>query len=306
MKHEGANVQIARNGHVVAYTGDDERFDYLYKFVSRRKYKEGNRRHNMTLLEEGDLYVAKFTGDGQQDGVSDGTGQWLPLVLDGKSKVAGMTVEEVLVWTRLAADKAGATKMDRPEDVEPSPITGKVYVALTNNSRRTADQVDEANPRPSNKHGHIMEITEDNGDQTSTTFSWKLVLICGDPSDATTYFNGYDKAEVSPISCPDNVAFDSKGNLWISTDGNALGNADAFFMMPLAGKEAGHLQQFHTVPHGAESAGPLIVDDKTVFCSVQHPGEITGASPENPASLFPYDGTGQPRPSVIQIFRDKA
>ena len=306
VKHEGANIQIAKNGHVVAYTGDDERFDYLYKFVSRRKYKQGDRRHNMTLLEEGDLYVAKFTGDGQQDGVSDGTGQWLPLVVNGKSKIAGMSVEEVLVWTRLAADKAGATKMDRPEDVEPNPVNGKIYVALTNNTSRTAAQVDEANPRPSNKHGQVMEITEDRGDHTSTTFTWKLVLICGDPSDPTTYFNGYDKSEVSPISCPDNVAFDSKGNLWISTDGNALGNADAFFMMPVSGKEAGHLKQFHTVPHGAESAGPLIVDDKTVFCSIQHPGEVTGATPANPVSLFPYDGTGQPRPSVIQVFRDKA
>ncbi|MBC9956932.1 PhoX family phosphatase [Yimella sp. cx-51] len=306
LKHEGANVCIAADGRVVAYTGDDERFDYLYKFVSRRKYKPGDRRHNMTLLEEGDLYVAKFTGDGQQDGICDGTGTWLPLVQGGKSKIAGMSVEEVLVWTRLAADKAGATKMDRPEDVEPSPVTGKVYVALTNNSKRTADQVDEVNPRASNKHGQVLEITERRGDQTATEFTWKLVLICGDPSDPSTYFDGYDKSEVSPISCPDNVAFDSKGNLWISTDGNALGNADAFFMMPLEGKHAGHLQQFHTVPHGAESAGPLIVDDKTVFCAVQHPGEVDGASPSAPASLFPYDGTGQPRPSVIQVFRDKA
>ena len=303
LKHEGANVQIARNGHVVAYTGDDERYDYLYKFVSKRKYKPGDRRHNMRLLEEGDLYVAKFTGDGTQDGIHDGTGTWLPLVVDGKSKIAGMSVEEVLVWTRLAADKAGATKMDRPEDVEPSPVTGKVYVALTNNSKRTAAEVDEVNPRPSNKHGQVLEITEDRGDHTSTTFAWKLVLICGDPNDPTTYFDGFDKSEVSPISCPDNVAFDSQGNLWISTDGNALGNADAFFMMPLEGADAGHLKQFHTVPHGAESAGPLIVDDRTVFCSVQHPGEVDGASPANPASLFPYDGTGQPRPSVIQVFR---
>ena len=62
-KHEGANVIVAESGHVVAYSGDDERFDYLYKFVSKDKYREGDRKHNMTLLSEGDLYVAKFTGN---------------------------------------------------------------------------------------------------------------------------------------------------------------------------------------------------------------------------------------------------
>ncbi|MDF8264547.1 PhoX family phosphatase [Luteipulveratus sp. YIM 133296] len=305
LKHEGATVSIAPDRRVVAVMGDDERFDYMYKFVSKAKYREGDRRHNLTLLEEGDLYVARFTGDGFQDGVSDGTGEWLPLIVGGVSKVAGMSVEQVLVHTRLAADKVGPTKMDRPEDVELNPVNGRVYAALTNNSNRQPSQIDEANPRASNKHGQVIEITATGGDHTTTTFTWKLVLICGDPKDPSTYFDGFDRTQVSPISCPDNLAFDSRGNLWISTDGNALGNADAFFMMPLEGPERGHLQQFHTVPYGAESAGPLIVDDTTVLCSVQHPGEVTGASPDKPVSRFPYDGTGQPRPSVIQVFVDK-
>ncbi|WP_082221155.1 PhoX family protein [Luteipulveratus halotolerans] len=304
-KHEGANVSVAPDGRVVAVMGDDERFDYMYKFVSKKKYVEGDRKHNLTLLSEGDLYVAKFTGDGFEDGVSDGTGEWLPLVVDGKSKVAGMSVEEVLVHTRLAADKVGPTKMDRPEDVELNPVNKRVYAALTNNSKRVPSQIDEANPRASNKHGQVIELTAPGNDHTQATFTWKLVLVCGDPNDPATYFNGFDRREVSPISCPDNVAFDSVGNLWISTDGNALGNADAFFMMPLEGPHKGHLKQFHTVPHGAESAGPLIVDDTTVFCAVQHPGEVDGASPSNVQSQFPYDGTGQPRPSVIQVFADK-
>lgn len=304
-KHEGANVTVAPDGRVVAVMGDDERFDYMYKFVSKRKYVPGSRTANKKLLEEGDLYVAKFTGDGADDGVSDGTGQWLPLVVGGKSKVPGMTVEQVLVHTRIAADKVGPTKMDRPEDVEVNPVNTRVYAALTNNSKRVPSQIDEANPRANNKHGQILEITAPGDDHTKSDFVWKLVLICGDPKDPTTYFDGYDKSQVSPISCPDNVAFDSKGNLWISTDGNALGNADAFFMMPLSGDKAGHLQQFHTVPHGAESAGPLIVDDITVLCSVQHPGEIDGRTPDNPASLFPYDSTRQPRPTVIQLYVEK-
>ncbi|WP_265447218.1 PhoX family protein [Flexivirga meconopsidis] len=303
VKHEGATTRLSADGRAVVYLGDDERFDYLYKFVSRDRYKPGDKKHNLTLLEAGDLYVAKFAGGSATD--HDGTGTWVPLTKDGKSAVAGMSVEEVLVHTRLAADQVGATKMDRPEDVEPSPVTGKVYMVCTNNSKRTAAQVDGPNPRPSNKHGHIIEISEAAGDAAATTMTWRLVLIAGDPNDPSTYFDGYDRAEVSPISCPDNVAFDSRGNLWISTDGNALGNADAFFMMPLEGAEFGHVQQFHTMPHGAEAAGPLIVDDTTVLCSVQHPGEVSGATPASPASQFPYDGTGQPRPTVIQVYADK-
>src|SRR3546814_2406972 len=95
--------------------GDDERFDYIYKFVSKRRHRPGNRRHNMKLLSEGDLYVAKFNGDGAADGDYDGTGEWLPLVVDGRSHVPGWPVADVLIWTRQAADLVGPTKMDRPE-----------------------------------------------------------------------------------------------------------------------------------------------------------------------------------------------
>ncbi|HCC41551.1 MAG TPA: phosphatase, partial [Arthrobacter bacterium] len=186
---------VAESGHVVAYMGDDEKFDYLYKFVSADTYREGDRAHNMTLLSEGNLYVAKFTGNSPlaeitgvgnapADGSFDGTGQWLPLVVDGASAVPGMTVEEVLVYTRLAADKVGPTKMDRCEDVQPSLLTGKVYVACTNNSDRGKvgkEGATEVNPRNANRDGHIVEITE-TGDQTSINFTWNLLMVCGDPS----------------------------------------------------------------------------------------------------------------------------
>ncbi len=135
--------------------------------------------------------------------------------------VPGMSVEQVLVFTRLAADRVAPTKMDRPEDVQPSPVTGKVYVACTKNADRTPAQVDGANPRAANKFGHVVEITEKRNDSAALTFAWSLVLVCGDPADPSTYFSGYDPAKVSPISCPDNVAFDRSGNLWISTDGQA-------------------------------------------------------------------------------------
>ncbi|SDT81251.1 PhoX family protein [Actinoplanes derwentensis] len=319
-KHEGANVIVAGSGHVVAYMGDDERFDYLYKFVSDKKYIKSDapwaRKHNLTLLESGTLYVAKVTGDSPAteidgtgtlpaDGKFDGKGQWIKLVSGNRSFVPGMTAVDVLTFTRLAGDAVGATKMDRPEDVQPSLRTGKIYAAMTNNTNRgvgTNPGVDEANPRNANKHGHIFEITEDRGDHTGLTFTWQLPIVCGDPAAAGTYFGGYDKTKVSPISCPDNVAFDSAGNLWISTDGNALGSNDGLFATPIEGKERGHLRQFLTVPKGAETCGPFITgDDKSVFVAVQHPGEITGASVDNPASHWP-DGDFA-KPAVIVTWK---
>ena len=139
-KHEGANLRIDRNGTVAGYMGDDERFDYLYKFVAHRKYRPGKsaaaRRHNMRILTSGDLYVAKFSGTLNPDAYNLGRGAWIPLTLNGKSMVPGMSVEEVCVYTRLAADRVKATPMDRPEDVQPNLKTGKVYVACTNNTDR--------------------------------------------------------------------------------------------------------------------------------------------------------------------------
>jgi secreted PhoX family phosphatase len=321
-KHEGANVIVARDGRVVAYMGDDERFDYMYKFVSDKKVKKGGSRHarahNKTLLDSGTLYVAKFTGDSPvseidgsgrlpSDGEFDGSGEWIPLARNDRSFVDGFTAEEVYVFTRQAADAVGATKMDRPEDVEPSLRTGRIYAALTNNTDRGKPDKEgptEINPRPANKHGHVLEIEERHGNNTGTRFSWRLLLVCGDPAAPDTYFAGYDKSQVSPISCPDNVAFDAKGNLWISTDGNALGQNDGLFAVPVAGRERGHVKQFLTVPHGAETCGPVITDD-FVLVSVQHPGELDGASAENPLSHWPEGGDSQPRPSVVAVWKKR-
>jgi secreted PhoX family phosphatase len=319
-KHEGANVIVAEDGRVVAYMGDDERNDYLYKFVSKNRIS-GSRKKNLELLSEGDLYVAKFTGNSAgeitgtgalpSDGLFDGSGTWIPLTQNGRSVVPGFTTEQVLVYTRLAADAVGATKMDRPEDVEPSPQTGKVYLALTNNSARSVATLDEANPITGNRYGHVIELTETAG-QSGTTFGWSILLLCGDPAVfANSYFAGFPKELVSPISCPDNVAFDSAGNLWISTDGapSTIGYNDGLFLVPLEGAERGHVQQFLAVPREAETCGPVIHDkDGLVFVAVQHPGE--GGSFAAPTSLFPDYGSANPgdapnapRPSVVQVYR---
>ncbi|MDI9832268.1 PhoX family protein [Streptomyces sp. KAU_LT] len=323
-KHEGATVRLTDDGRPVVYSGDDERFDYFYKFVGSKRMRKGAgravREHNLSLLDEGTLYVARLSGDSPAieidgtgklpaDGEFDGGGEWIPLATatahGAVSHVEGMSAEEVFVFTRLAGDKVGATKMDRPEDIEPDPRTGKVYVALTNNSNRGVGSnpgPDEANPRRANKHGQILELTEHRGRADSEAFGWSLFLVAGDPDDPATYFAGFPKDQVSPISCPDNVAFDPHGNLWISTDGNALGHHDGLFGVATRGERRGELKQFLTMPKGAETCGPL-VQDRRVLVAVQHPGEIDGATAEKPLSAWP-DGPGRiNRPAVVAVWR---
>lgn len=330
-KHEGANVIVGRSRHVAAYMGDDERFDYLYKFVSSGRYSplpfRSARRSNKRLLTKGSLYVAKFSGDSPvaeidgsgrlpADGAFDGTGTWVPLVIDGVSQVPGFTAEQVLVQTRLAADAVGATKMDRCEDVEPSPVTGRVYVACTNNTDRGKvgkEGATEPNPRNANRDGHVLELIEDGDDVRATRFRWNVLLVCGSPSDPTTYFGGFPKDKVSPISCPDNLAFDSRGELWISTDGapSTIGYCDGLFKVGLRGRERGRVQQFLSVPRNAETCGPVIHDDEEmVYVAVQHPGENgTWAAQQSYFPDYIAPGAlergkwGGPRPSVVQVHR---
>ncbi|PWJ55503.1 hypothetical protein SAMN06264364_103178 [Quadrisphaera granulorum] len=308
-KHEGANVYLSKKRQVVAYMGDDSRGQHLYKFVSRDSIGRDttNRKALSRLLDAGDLYVAKFEADGDPANDRDGTGTWIPLTQGGKSAVPGMTHEEVLLFTRDAAAAVGATPMDRPEDVEPDPRTGYVYIACTNNSNRTTPE--PANPRPANKDGHVIELRETGRDAASTTFEWSLLLVCGDPANPSTYFSGFPADKVSPISCPDNVAFDLlQPGLWISTDGapSTLKLNDALHYVPLTGKERGRVSQFLAVPTGAETCGPWIsAADGSVFVNVQHPGETDGALVDKPTSTFPYTDASKrtPRPSTVQVRR---
>lgn len=230
-----------------------------------------------------------------------------------------MTHEEVLVFTRLAADRMQATPMDRCEDVEPDPRTGKVYVVCTNNTDRGKPGKpgpDPANPRANNKNGHIIEITEQADRAGATSFAWNLFLVCGDQDQAGTHFGGWT-GEVAPISCPDNIAFDSAGDLWIATDGapGTIGKNDALFRVPLAGAERGHLVQFLAVPIDAETCGPVIHDrDGSVFVAVQHPGEDGSWAAQRsyfpdyvPAGARPPRGDWRgPRPSVVQVTRRRS
>ncbi|WP_342643216.1 PhoX family protein [Rhodoligotrophos ferricapiens] len=270
-KHEGAESIVAKNGKVVFYLGDDERFDYVYKFVTAGTFNPSDRAANMDLLDEGTLYVARFE--------DDGTLNWLPLVFgEGPlTQANGFEAQaDVLIETRRAADLLGATPMDRPEDVQPDGLNGRVYVMLTNNTKRK--EANAANPRVNNAFGHIIEIAEQDGDFSATKGTWEILLRCGDPSIAEvgatfsteTTRNGW-------FGMPDNCAIDADGRLWVSTDGNSpkeTGRTDGLWAIDTEGAARGTSKLFFRVPIGAEMCGPLLTPDMTtMFVAVQHPGD---------------------------------
>lgn len=299
-RHEAATVVLAKNKRVVVYSGDDDRFEYIYKFVSRDRYNPKSRAVNAEVLDHGVLYAARFN--------DEGSGEWLPLVA-GKGKLQGWTPAEISVKTRIAADLMGATAMDRPEDIEADPVSGKVYCVMTSNSQRgTAGKptMDKANPRGPNRFGHIIEVSEAKNDHASERFTWEMFMVCGDPvkPEHAAFFAGWkDAGKVSPISSPDNITFDQLGNIWIATDGmGGLKANDGIFAVPLRGPERGRVRQFMSAPVDAEVCGPEFTPDHTtLFCAIQHPG---GSNPiAKTTSKWP-DG-GVPRPSVIAITRKK-
>jgi len=303
-KHEGATAVVNKDGRVVLYSGDDERFDYLYRFVTAGKFDPINRDANKDLLDSGTLYVAKFN--------ADATLTWLPLTFGAQwlTPDNGFNSQaDVLIETRRAADLLGATPMDRPEDVETNPVSGAVYMALTNNTSRKSDRLDKANPRADNKHGHIVEMLPPgfgkDADHTATIYRWNMLLLAGDPSktDAAQYAAGV--TENGWLSCPDNVAFDSKGRLWISTDGaqNAAKIADGIWACDVAGSGRALTKRFLRLPTGAEMCGPEFTpDDRTLFVAVQHPAEDKDSTFDKPSTRWPdFKANIPPRPSVVAI-----
>ncbi len=311
IKHEGAVVTIAPDRRVVVYMGDDERFEYIYKFVSRDAYTHGDRAGNGALLDAGTLYVARFG--------ADGTGEWRELThgkngLDAASGFAGQA--EVCINTRGAADVVGATRMDRPEWIAVHPMTGEVYCTLTNNTSRGKDSgapVDAANPRADNLFGHIVRWRERGADPTATRFEWDVFVLCGDPANTTEAKRGTIKGDI--FGSPDGLWVDQRGVLWIQTDvsTSALNKGDYVPMgnnqMLAADPATREVRRFLTGPRGAEVTGITATPDRrTLFINIQHPGE-TASERSDPAapkavSAWPEGAAGgRPRSATVVIRR---
>lgn len=237
--HECAKTVVNKDGYPVVYSGDDADNECLYKFVSKNKNN----------LDDGELFVASLEKN-----------QWLSLDINKNQKLKETFKDqlEVLTFCREAAELVGGTPLARPEDIEIDPINGHVLVALTNNKSKN------------NYHGSILKIKEPNNDYASTKFEHETFLTGG---------------KKSGMSCPDNMVFDRAGNLWITSDmpGNDIdkgplkgfGN-NGLFVVPRSGPDAGKVIQVASAPNDAELTGPCFSPDyKTLFLSVQHPGELS-------------------------------
>jgi hypothetical protein len=308
--HEGATVATTRDGRAVVYMGEDARFEYVYKFVSRDRIKPGGARENAELLDHGTLYVARFDADGK--------GRWIALEHgDGPLTAANGFADqgEVLIKTRQASDRLGATRMDRPEwiDVDKQ---GWVYCTLTNNSSRGAEKqpaVDAANPRANNTMGHIIRWKED-GDFDGTSFQWIHFVLAGDPSNERADARGNVKGDA--FGCPDGLWVDGRGVLWIQTDmsPSAMGKGDLKGLgnnaMLAADPHTGEIRRFLVGPAGCEITGATATPDgRTMFINIQHPGESPSerSDPKEPRRISNWpdkNPNGRPRSATVVIRRN--
>jgi secreted PhoX family phosphatase len=301
---ESATCTLTRDGRVAVYMGDDARFEFIYKFVSRDRVRPGGYAANRDLLDHGTLYAARFDASGQ--------GAWLELT-NGDNGHADQA--EVLVHARLAASARGATPMDRPEWVAIHPRTAEVFVSLTNNSQRGAPgrpAVDAANPRASNLGGHIMRWAEAGADAAATTFTWSHFVLAGDPAVPGTDTR-YPSPQADAFGAPDGLHFDSAGLLWIQTDmsGQAIGKGtyvnlgnNALLCADLA---TGSIKRFLTGPNGSEITGCVVTPDRsTLFVNIQHPGETSDSGGARANSAWPdgsEPGSARPRSAIVAVRR---
>lgn len=290
-KHENAEVALAADGRVVVYLGDDERGEFLYKWVSTDPYVEGG--DTSTLLDKGTLHVAVFA--------DDMTGKWVALT----PEATGMTEAEIAIHTRQAGSKVGATTMDRPEWVAVNPIAVEAYCALTNNRNRGVKPnaggdetpVGGPNPRAENHFGQIVRWRPAGEDHGSDSFTWDLYVMAGNPTVHQDAYAGSPNVNAGNMfNSPDGMSFDSTGLLWIQTDGEDSNEGDfagqGNNQMLVGDPVTGQIERFLTGPNGSEVTGLLwSADRKTAFVGIQHPG---GSWP---------DGTGLPRSTVIAVWR---
>ena len=306
--HEGIVFAPTTAGKpVVCYSGDDARFEYIYKFVSAKPYDPATA--DGSLLDDGTLFVAKFNADGR--------GEWLALApgQNGLTPENGFAdLADILVNTRLAADKAGATKMDRPEWGAIDPATGEVYFTLTNNNRRVQTQVDAVNPRAENNFGQIVRWRYDGSDHAATAFQWDLFVLAGTKATSAT-FDGKALDDEGMFACPDGLWCDANSRLWIQTDMGDIGPEQKGPLEPFgmnamlaADPKTGEVRRFLTGPWGQEITGVVTTPDgKTMFVNVQHPGGHASAdqfAAGDFGSGFPDYNGAVPRSATIVITRE--
>ncbi len=275
-KHEGVGLTVGRGGRVVCYMGDDQRFDYIYKFVSAGNWRR-MRARGISPLDEGKLYVAKFN--------DNGTGEWLELTIDNPRLAAKFTDQaEVLTYARLAADELGATPMDRPEWTTIA-SNEYVYCSLTNNSNRT--EANAANPLAPNPDGHIIRW-RDSDRHVGTTFKWDIFVIAEDTHGTEESF-----------SDPDGLWADPEGRLFIQTDGGQ--KDDLNNQMLVSDTRTGEIRRLFTGVTDDEITGLTVTpDQRTMFINTQHPGNGDPKKTNFPA---PTDGVTIPRDCTIVITR---
>ncbi len=297
-KHENAAVTINKDGRAVVYMGDDERGEFIYKFVSRDTYDPNNRERNMRLLEQGTLYVAKFH--------DNGAGEWIELShgRNGLTQANGFADEaDVLVRARAAATFVGATTMDRPEWVACHPSTPMVFCTLTNNKNRGVKDnqpVDGPNPRAENHFGQIVRWVPENRDHASNRFGWDLYAVAGNPTTQSGLYAGSDNITADNMfNSPDGLVTDKLGRLWIQTDGD-YSNEGIFAnqgnnQMLCGDPVTGHIRRFMVGPQGCEITGITFSDDlRTAFVGIQHPDNAWPNAAKD----------GVPRSSIVVIRRE--
>ncbi|SEM78565.1 hypothetical protein SAMN04487857_10581 [Pseudomonas sp. ok272] len=308
-KHENAALAETHDGRAVVYMGDDERGEFIYKFISRDRINHTDAKANRDLLDHGTLYVARFDAGDNNPDHPKGQGQWIELThgQHGIDASAGFADQaQVLIQARLAASVVGATRMDRPEWIVVSPTDGQVYCTLTNNAKRGEDgqPVGGPNPREKNVYGQILRWRTEGDDHGADTFGWDLFVVAGNPAvHAGTAKAG--SSNINPqnmFNSPDGLGFDDAGRLWILSDGDYSNAGDFAGMgnnqMLCADPATGEIRRFMVGPVGCEVTGiSFSPDQKTLFVGIQHPGE-------NGGSTFPeHLPNGKPRSSVMAISR---
>ncbi|WP_218079964.1 PhoX family protein [Anthocerotibacter panamensis] len=318
------------------------------------------------LFTEGTLWCARFDPQGKPDPetglVMAGGGRWIPLQLDTPlhPNTPSQTVDlpDNLVWNEgtyernngqparvlgdlysslgaalidatRAAHALGGTPCGRPEDLEVHPRTRQVFIAFTSTSNADTQLLDPSRPndpsylfdrlspelRQATKAqqfvtGQVWKIDE-GADVTSPDFRWARFVA---------------RPDQLGFAMPDNLLFDSTGNLWLATDVSTANLNDpdsplgrfgnnALYVLPTDRKATGQAHRFACGPVECELTGPSFTpDETTLFLSVQHPGERTGIRTEGKTqdsrglplgSNWPSVGQVgvAPRPAVVAITR---